>query len=171
MKCRKGRVHSVLLSFSSGPSTLSPCAPPPPPFLFPFIVQWAQKMFLNVYWIQEDVNFEDAEIFKLSSLNYKHSMIYTMYYEGALYKDKHGLTHTGWTNGGPKTREMAQHGGPPGKWPSRVRFVLLWTVHAAFPDVPYSLPWSGAAQLRASGKSSCCCWCYVHKTPSWALSC
>jgi hypothetical protein len=28
-------------------------------------------------------------------------MIYTMYYEGALYKDKHaGLTHTGWTNGG-----------------------------------------------------------------------
>jgi hypothetical protein len=28
-------------------------------------------------------------------------MIYTMYYEGALYKDKHaGLTHTGWNNEG-----------------------------------------------------------------------
>ncbi len=28
--------------------------------------------------------------------------------------------------------------------------VVHWAVHAAFPDVPYSLPWSGAAQLRAS---------------------
>ncbi len=23
----------------------------------------------------------------------------------------------------------------------------------------YRLPWSGAAQLQAAGKSSCCCWC------------
>ncbi len=36
----------------------------------------------------------------------------------------------------PKAREMTQHGGPPGgEWPSRVRFVLWWTVHAAFPHV------------------------------------
>jgi hypothetical protein len=35
----------------------------------------------------------------MSSMNYKHSMIYTVYYEGALYKDKPaGLTHTSWTN-------------------------------------------------------------------------
>jgi hypothetical protein len=44
-----------------------------------------------------------------------------------------------------------------GEWPSWVRNVLWCTVHAAFLDGPYRLPWSGAAQLRAA---SCCCWCF-----------
>ncbi len=65
---------------------------------FPFFVQWAKsvpKCILN----SRGCNFEDAEIFELSSLNYKLSVIYTVYYEGALYKDKPaGLTHTSWTN-------------------------------------------------------------------------
>ncbi len=56
---------------------------------------------INIFNGSSSSNFQGAEIFELSSLNYKHSMIYAMYYEGALYKDKHaGLTHTGWTNGG-----------------------------------------------------------------------
>jgi hypothetical protein len=54
-----------------------------------------------------------------------------------------------------KARGLAQHGGrlagpirrpawlSGGEWPSRVWFCTWWTVHAAFPDRPHHLPWSG----------------------------
>ncbi len=44
--------------------------------------------------------------------------------------------------------------------------------HIAFSEGPYRLPWSGAAQLRASGQSICCHWCSSTKcspTLTWAL--
>ncbi len=56
------------------------------------------------------------------------------------------------------------------EWPSQGEICVVMDG----PCGPYRLPWSGAAQLRASGKSSCCYWCSlglnVHKTPTWALS-
>jgi hypothetical protein len=78
-----------------------------------------------------------------------------------------------WWPMGPKARKMTQHGGrlAGGEWPSSEIFVLLRQVHVVFPDGLHRLPWFGAAQLRASGKSSCC-WCSdVHITPLWASSC
>ncbi len=55
----------------------------------------------------------------------------------------------------------------------KVWFCTWWTVQDACPDEPpYHLPRSGAAQLQASGDTSCCsCWyitkCTVYKTPTW----
>jgi hypothetical protein len=34
-----------------------------------------------------------------------------------------------------------------------------WTAHATYPDGPYRLPRSEAAQQRAASSSSCCCCC------------
>ncbi len=79
----------------------------------------------------------------------------------------------GWPNeaegyrAGP-TRRPAWLAG--GEWHSRVWFCTWWMVHAACPDGPYHLPRSGAAQLQASGNSSCCCcWSITKCTqiPTW----
>jgi hypothetical protein len=73
----------------------------------------------------------------------------------------------------PMARWMTQHGGLLGLLEES--FSPGWNLccdgrSMPLPDGPYRLPYSGAAQLWASGKSSCCCWCSsilnVHKTPS-----
>jgi hypothetical protein len=62
----------------------------------------------------------------------------------------------------PKARQMTQHGGT-SDWleesdPSGSYLCCEGrSMPPSLTDSTYRLPWSGAAQLRAPGKSSCCC--------------
>ncbi len=75
----------------------------------------------------------------------------------------------------PKTRGLAQHGGPPG-WlgesdPAGVILNVVWTggrTACLFRTVPVAQ--KGAAQLLADGIYRCCYFANVHSCPSCATS-
>jgi hypothetical protein len=68
----------------------------------------------------------------------------------------------------PKSRELAQHGGPPG-WLEECELagVILYVMNGPYRlPFPYRNALKGAAQLGADAISSCCYRVNVHNHPS-----